>query len=122
MSLPNSNVASRLAAARARNAQQLEASSSLYTFYYTSEYKRFKTWVREHGVIVDNGNRFSTVAKCQPISATIWPHSYWGTEHHASYTSIQELQWDLDKKENLASGFQVESDAITLAIESNQEG
>jgi hypothetical protein len=51
MSLSKSNAAtSRLATARARNAQQLQASSSADTSY-TREYKRFKTWAREHGVI-----------------------------------------------------------------------
>ena len=54
MSSPNSNVlASRLAAARTRNAQQLQASLSADASY-KSEYNRFKAWVREHGTIVDD--------------------------------------------------------------------
>ena len=56
MSSPNSNgPASRLAAARTRYAQQLQASSSADASY-KSEYKGFKAWVGEHGTI-DDGNR-----------------------------------------------------------------
>jgi hypothetical protein len=37
------------------------------------------------------------------------------------YIIVQALQWYPDKKENLCSGSQVESDTVALAIESDLE-
>jgi hypothetical protein len=119
MSSPNSNVlANRLAAARTRNAQQLQASSSADASY-RSEYKRFKAWVREHGTI-DDGDRYINRSNID----------LYFSEHVAPTRSgvrntikriVQSLQWYSDKKENPGAGFQVESDSVTLAIESNLE-
>jgi hypothetical protein len=71
MSSPNSTVlAGRLAAARTRNTLQLQASSSADASY-KSEYKRFKTRVREHGV-VDDGNRYINCNNIDRTSANMW--------------------------------------------------
>ena len=118
MSGPNTTVASRLAAARTKNALQLQASSSADASY-TSEYKRFQAWVREHGAI-DDGDRYINRSNID----------LYFSEHVASTRTgvrntirriVQALQWYSDKKENPGAGFQVESDAVTLAIESNLE-
>jgi hypothetical protein len=119
MSSPNSTVlAGRLAAARTRNALQLQASSSADASY-KSEYKRFKTWVREHGV-VDDGDRYINRSNIDLYFSEHVAPTRAGVRNTIRRI-VQALQWYSDKKENPGAGFQVESGSVTLAIESNLE-
>jgi hypothetical protein len=55
---PNSNALASRLAARNRNVQKKLQASSSADASNTSEYKSFKAWVREHGIIVDDGDRY----------------------------------------------------------------
>jgi hypothetical protein len=108
-----------MAAARTRNAQQLQAPSSADASY-KSEYIRFKTWVREHGII-DDGNRYINHSNINLYFSEHVAPTCTGVRNTICRI-VQALQWHSDKKENLGAGFQVESDSVTLAIQSNLEG
>jgi hypothetical protein len=111
MPSPNSSVlANRLAAAR-----QLPASASTDASY-TSEYKRVQAWVSEHDVI-DDGDRYINRSN---IDLYFCEHVAPGVRNTIRRI-VQALQWYSDKKENLGEGFEVESDSVTLAVESNLE-
>jgi hypothetical protein len=119
MPSPNSTViANRLAAARRRNAQQLQASASTDASY-TSEYKRFQAWVSEHGVI-DDGDRYINRSNIDLYFCEHVAPNRTGVRNTIRRI-VQTLQWYSDKKENPGEGFEVESDSVTLAVESNLE-
>ena len=114
MSSPNSNVlASRLAAARTRNAQQLQATSSADAAYQ-SEYKRFKAWVSEHGTIADDGGYINRSNIDLYFSEHVAP-TRTGVRNTIRRI-VQALQWYSDKKENPGAGFKVESDLSLIHI------
>jgi hypothetical protein len=103
MPSPNLTViANRLAAARRRNAQQLQASASTDASY-TSEYKRFQAWVSEHGVI-DDGDRYSNGSNIDLYFCEQVAPNRTGVRNTIPRT-VQALQWYSDKKENPGEGF-----------------
>jgi hypothetical protein len=83
---------------------------------------RFNTWVREHGII-DDGNRYincSNIDLC--FSKHVAPTCTGGTGvRNTIHRIVQALRGYSDIEENLGAGFQVESDSVTLFIDSNLE-
>jgi hypothetical protein len=122
MSSPNSTVlASRLTAARTRNAQQLQASSSADASYKCEYRRRFKTWVSEHGVI-DDGDRYINLSNIDLYFSEHVAPTHTGVRNILLCRIVQALQWYSDnKEENPGVRFQVKSDSVALAIESNLE-
>jgi hypothetical protein len=73
--------------------------------------------VREHGVIND-GNRYINRSNIDLYSCVHEVPTRTGVRN-TIHRIVLALQWYSDKKENPGAEFQVESDAVTLAIESN---
>jgi hypothetical protein len=123
MSSPNAVVASRIAAATARNAAALRKSSKADASY-KNEYTRFKAWVLEHGEVHNAGDdgrdRYITRSNLDLYFSEHVAPTRVGVRDTIKRI-MQALQWYSDRKEWPGSGFQVENDVVSLAIETNLE-
>jgi hypothetical protein len=116
--MPVTNLERRLAVARTQNSEQLQASSTPDTSY-TSEYKRYKKWVTQHGTIAD-GDRYISRSNIDLYFSEHIAPTRRGVRNSIRRI-VLALQWFSDKRENPGGGFRVASDTVNLAIESNLE-